>query len=82
MARYFYQPGVYDPGKGGVWDTWWADEVTTRIREAKALARRYARQRGGIPVVGYWYQSHGDSPGPDAVIDVLPVGPRYPYRGY
>jgi hypothetical protein len=72
IMRKYYQPGVFDPTVEGPWAVWWDDRVTTRRREAEAAARRWARQRGGVPVVGYWDQAWGESPGPDAVrVDVV-----------
>jgi hypothetical protein len=66
--RYYYQPGTWFAGDHWVY---WDDEVTTHRREVIRLARALARERGGVPVYGYWRRRQGLSPGPDAVIDVV-----------
>jgi hypothetical protein len=55
--KYHYRPGVFDeiPDRGP-WRIWWGDEITPRRRKAEAAARELARQRGGVPVIGYWDQ--------------------------
>jgi hypothetical protein len=69
--RYYYQPGTWFDDDNYVY---WADAVTTKRRDVVRLARAMARERGGIPVYGYWRRRQGPSPGPDAVIDVVVCG--------
>jgi hypothetical protein len=68
--RYYYQPGLWYRSDDEVY---WDDYVTSRRREAVRRARALARERGGSPIYGYWYQAHGPSPGADVVIDVVEV---------
>jgi hypothetical protein len=69
--RWYYQAGAV---RG--FNVWWDDAVYTTRRSVERRARALARERGGEPIYGYWWRSYGQSPGPDAVIEVVYVRKR------
>jgi hypothetical protein len=60
--RYYYQVGVVDYIIDQGREYRWVDGVFTQRRKAEAEALRFARERGGIPVVRYWDQALGEFP--------------------